>query len=65
MMFSSRTIIKEDCGTNKPVVKYIDGSKKWFLDGKLHRRDGPAVEYKDGKREWYFNGKRHREDIMI
>ena len=39
-----------------------DGSKHWYLNGKLHREDGPAVEYIDGSKHWYLNGKRHRED---
>ena len=25
-----------------------DGTKSWFLNGKLHRTDGPAVEYVEG-----------------
>ena len=39
-----------------------NGSKHWYLDGKLHREDGPAVEYANGDKIWYLNGKRHRED---
>src|SRR5882672_10855642 len=37
------------------------GTKKWFLNRKLHREDGPAVEFKNGQKEWYINGQRHRE----
>ena len=45
-----------------------DGTKHWYLNGKLHREDGPAVEYLDVTNrnvatiQWYLNGKRHRED---
>jgi len=39
-----------------------DGSKEWYLNGKLHRLDGPAVEYADGSKFWYLNGKLHRTD---
>ncbi len=39
-----------------------NGTKKWFLNGELHREDGPAIEYSNGDKEWYLNGKRHRED---
>ena len=39
-----------------------DGTKRWFLDDKLHREDGPAVEYVNGSKEWYLNGKCHRVD---
>ena len=38
------------------------GTKRWTLNGKMHRDDGPAFEYDDGSKEWYFNGKLHRED---
>jgi len=38
------------------------GNRWWYLDGKLHRKDGPAVEHYDGTKRWYLNGKRHRED---
>ena len=41
---------------------YADGSKYWYLNGKLHREDGPAVEYADGSKDWYLNSKRHREN---
>jgi hypothetical protein len=46
------------------IIKIIenDESKKWFLNGKLHREDGPAIEYPDGSEEWYLNNKLHRED---
>lgn len=37
-------------------------SKKWFMNGKLHRTDGPAIIYVDGEQAWYINGKRHRTD---
>ena len=44
------------------VKVYDDGSKWWFLKGKLHREDGPACEYSNGTKYWFLNGKRHRED---
>ena len=39
-----------------------DGTKEWYVNGKLHREDGPAIEWSDGKKMWYLNGKLHRED---
>ena len=39
-----------------------NGTRKWRLNGRLHREDGPAVEYASGARQWYLNGKCHRED---
>lgn len=45
------------------IVKvYEDGTKKWYLNGKIHREDGPAVEWASGDKKWYINGKLHRED---
>ena len=39
-----------------------DGSKSWWLNGKLHRTDGPAFERADGSKRWHLNGKLHRTD---
>ena len=39
-----------------------NGTKAWWLNGKLHRTNGPAVEDVDGNKAWYLNGKYHRED---
>ena len=44
------------------VKVYENGTKEWYLNGKLHREDGPAIEYNDGNKDWYLNGKRHRVD---
>jgi len=47
----------------KPEIKIDeDGTKKYFLNGKLHRSEGPAVENADGSKIWYLNGERHRLD---
>jgi hypothetical protein len=37
-------------------------TKRWYLNGNLHREDGPAVEYADGTKHWYLNDNLHRED---
>jgi len=48
---------------SQPKIKVdSNGTKRWFLNGKLHREDGPAIEWADGSKWWYLNGKRHRED---
>jgi len=44
------------------VKVYEDGTKKWFLNGQLHREDGPAIEWEDGTKKWFLNGQLHRED---
>jgi hypothetical protein len=48
---------------NEPILK-IDflGTKRWRLNGTLHRVDGPALEWSDGSKYWFLNGKSHRED---
>ena len=45
------------------TVKVDDtGTKRWYVDNKLHRTDGPACEYADGDKHWYQNNKLHRTD---
>lgn len=44
-----------------PAVEYDDGSKTWYVHGKIHREDGPAVINRSGK-YWHINGLQHRED---
>ncbi len=39
-----------------------DGSKRWYLNGELHREGGPAIEWADGSKHWFLDDKRHRED---
>tara|TARA_R110000868_G_scaffold77151_3_gene221248 strand:+ start:1825 stop:2085 length:261 start_codon:yes stop_codon:yes gene_type:complete len=47
----------------KPICE-IDslGTKKWHLNGLVHREDGPAIIWYNGDKSWYLNGVRHRED---
>ena len=44
------------------IVDFGNGYKEWYLNGKLHRKNGPAVDFGNGHKEWYLNGKLHRED---
>jgi hypothetical protein len=44
------------------IVEYLNGVKRWYLSGKLHRLDGPAIEYANGTKHWYQNGMLHRVD---
>ena len=46
----------------KLICTITDGTKKWTLNGVLHRLDGPAIEYKGGNKEWYQNGRLHRKN---
>jgi uncharacterized protein YfkK (UPF0435 family) len=50
---SSITFHRED----GPAVELPDGTKYWYINGKLH-----SIEYADGEKQWFKNGKRHRED---
>jgi len=34
------------------------GTRRWFLNGELHRVDGPAIEFANGSKEWWINGER-------
>ena len=48
------------------MIKYevevdSNGTKYWYLNGKLHREDGPAVEWSDGSKYWCLNGKKITE----
>ena len=44
------------------VKVYPNGSKSWWLNGKLHREDGPAIEWADGDKSWWLNGKEVTEE---
>ncbi len=44
------------------IAEHPNGSKEWWLNGKLHREYGPAYEGADGSKHWYLNGKLHRVD---
>tara|TARA_B110000503_G_C7058933_1_gene375765 strand:+ start:856 stop:1116 length:261 start_codon:yes stop_codon:yes gene_type:complete len=47
----------------KPECKtYPNGTKRWTLNGLLHREEGPAIILYDGTKAWYLNNKCHRED---
>ena len=48
---------------NKPICQ-IDKyeTKRWLINGVLHREDGPAIEYQHGEKHWYVYGNLHRID---
>ena len=31
------------------------GTKRWYLNDRLHREDGPAIEWVEGDKCWYLN----------
>jgi hypothetical protein len=40
----------------------VVGTKRWYLNGNLHRLDGPAIEWADGSKWWLQYGKCYRID---
>jgi len=50
-------------GKEYAVIEYAaDNSKRWYLNGVLHREEGPAIIYCNGTFIWFKNGVEHRED---
>lgn len=44
------------------IAEYPNGSKYWFLNGKIHRNnDLPAIENANGSKYWHLNGRLHKE----
>jgi len=42
---------------SEPIMEIDeDGTKRWLLNGLLHREDGPAIELASGYMRWYING---------
>ncbi len=44
---------------NGPAVIRANGSKEWFVNGKMHREDGPAIENSNGYKCYVVNGNIH------
>ena len=38
------------------IVKWSNGTKFWYKEGKLHQEDGPACEFLNGTKKWYLEG---------
>ena len=41
---------------------YANGSKIWYVDGKISRLDGPAYEHANGGKFWFVDDKLSRLD---
>lgn len=46
---------------NGKIVNKL-GTIKYYLNDKLHKKDGPAVIIPNGDKYWYLNDLFHRED---
>lgn len=44
------------------IVKWSDGTKCYYINGKSHREDGPAMEYANGTKYYYLNGERFNDE---
>lgn len=51
--------------TNGPAIELANGTKRWYINGKLHREDGPAIEYPNGSKYWYINGEEYFEEEYL
>lgn len=50
---------------NLPALVHIDGTKRYYRNGKLHRDNNlPAIESCDGSNYYYVNGKLHRDNDL-
>ena len=47
------------------VKEFSDGTKAWYLNGKLHGEDGSAIKWSNGSKVWWLNGERHREEDIL
>jgi hypothetical protein len=50
---------------NGPAVVFVNGCKKWYLNGKLHRLSGPAIIWASDNQsddEYYLFGRRFTMD---
>jgi len=48
---------------NQPFCKTDEyGTKRWILNGHLHREDGPAIENTNGSKAWFIYNQLHRLD---
>lgn len=48
--------VKNDPGQKKEI-RFLPGTKLWYLNGNIHREDGCAVQIHDGRNEWWLEGK--------
>jgi hypothetical protein len=48
-----------------PAIEHVDGSKEWYLNGKLHREDGPAIEYASGNKYWWLSNEEVDPETIV
>lgn len=61
-IYSLYTEATESKNQESQVIVHRDGTKQWFLNGKLHRTGAPATMWPNGINFWYQHGKLHRDD---
>ena len=56
-------VLETEVEGNDPYVAILpNGSRLYYKNDVLHRRDMPAYITPNGQEEWYLNGKLHRLD---
>jgi hypothetical protein len=48
-----------------PAFEDTNGTKFWYVNGRLHRLDGPACEYASGKNSHYIDGEYYTPEDFI
>ena len=46
-----------------PAIERANGTKKWYIDDKLHRENGAAIEWSDGYKKWYIDDYNYTEEV--
>jgi len=44
-----------------PAIVWLNGSKEYWINGKLHNESGPAIMRPDGYKVYYIHGELHNE----
>ena len=45
-----------------PAIIWPNGTKEWYVDGKVQNLKGPAIVRKNGYKAWWLNNHLHRLD---
>jgi hypothetical protein len=45
-----------------PACIYVNGTEKWYREGKRQPDDGPAAIYPDGRCVWFVEGEKVGEE---
>ena len=54
--------MKTESGLEPGLSIDLSGTKRWHINGELHKVDEPAVVYTNGTKMWFQHGILHREN---